>query len=126
MPFWVVFKGGFAPERPLDIRCGDLTLFGQRMDQDGHIAAMKEIQDTVIDAPLPCPQFIEALTDEVSLGTPELMAGFRQAPQADDAFGIGPAIAPAKLLQPLHDRRTPPLILVKVDLSCGHVLYLCL
>ena len=96
------------------------------MDQDGHIAAMKEIQDTVIDAPLPCPQFIEALTDDVSLGTPELMAGFRQAPQADDAFGIGPAIAPAKLLQPLHDRRTPPLILVKVDRSCGHALCLCL
>lgn len=126
MPFWVVFKGGFAPECPRDLRSGDRALFGQRMDQDGHIAAMKEIQDTVIDAPLPCPKLVEAFADEVGLGTPELMAGFRQAPQADDAFRIGPAIAPAKLLQPLHDRRTAPLILVKVDLSCGHALYLCL
>lgn len=121
-----MFKGDFASERPRDIRGGDLTLFGERMDQDGHIAAMKEIQDTVIDTPLPCPQLIEALTDDVRLGTPELMAGFRQAPQADDAFGIGPAIAPTQLLQPLHDRRTAPLILVKIDLSCGHVLSLCL
>src|SRR4029453_5599298 len=117
MPFWVVFKGGFASERPLDIRCGDLTLFGQCMDQDGHIAAMKEIQNTVIDASLPCPQLVEALADEVSLRAPELMAGFFQAPQGDDAFGIGPAIAPAQPLQPLHDRRTAPLILVKVDRS---------
>src|SRR4029453_11177393 len=111
--------------RTLDIRCGDLTLFGQRMDQDGHMAAMKEIQDTVIDAPLPCPKLVEALAYEVGLGTPEIMAGFRQAPHADDALRIGPASAPAKLPQPLHDRRTAPLILVKVDLSCRHALYLC-
>jgi hypothetical protein len=87
---------------------------------------MKEIQETVIDAPLPCPQLVEALADEVSLGTPKLMAGFRQAPQADDAFGLGPAVALAKCLQPLHDRRTAPLILVKVDLRRGHALCLCL
>jgi hypothetical protein len=126
MPLWVSLEGTFSPVRTLNISLWDLSLFGERMHQDSNVSAMKEIQDAIIDPPLPCPKLVNAIAQEIGLGATKLMSCFSKSPNTGNALCIRPAIAPAKLRQPLQHWHAAPLILVKVHLSGWHALYLCL
>jgi hypothetical protein len=111
MPFRIVRKGVFSPAGVLKVRLWDPSLFGQRMRQDGHVAAMKEVQDTIIDVPLPCPQLVEAIAYVIGFGAAELVSGFGKPLNARDAFGIRSAVAPAQRRQLLHHWRAATLLI---------------
>ena len=103
-----------------------LSLFGERMHQNSNVSAMKEIQDAIIDTPLPCPKLVNAIAQEIGLGATKRMSFFSKSPNTGNALCIRPAICSAKLRQPLQHWHAAPLILVKVHLSGWHALYLCL
>jgi hypothetical protein len=48
-------------KRSGNIGLWDLSLFGESVHENGHVLAMKEIQDAVIDVPLPCPKLVDAI-----------------------------------------------------------------
>src|SRR5215510_13085956 len=111
IPLRVLLEGCFSPESSVNVRLWDFSLFGESVHQDGNVSAMKEIQDAVIHVSLPCPKLISCCSEP---------------PNTGDAFRIRPAVALAKLCQPLHHWHAAPLILVKVDLSLWHRRYLYL
>src|SRR5262245_46342589 len=122
----VLLEGCFSSESSVNVRLWDFSLFGESVHQDGNVSAMKEIQDAVIHVSLPCPKLVDAIAYEVGLGTAKLMSCCSEPPNTGDAFRIRPAVALAKLCQPLHHWHAAPLILVKVDLSLWHRRYLYL
>jgi hypothetical protein len=110
----------------MHISLRDLPLLGERMRQNGHVSAMKEIQHTIIHASLPCPKLVDAIASVIGLGAAEFVSCLGKPRDAGDAFGICPAIAPAKLRKPFHHWRAATLLLVKEDRSRWHAPYLYL
>jgi hypothetical protein len=81
-------KCPLALHGPVDLDDWYFIFLGYRVRQHSDIPAMEKIKDPEIDRSKPGSQFVNAVSQQISLGPPQFMAQCRQAATANHALGI--------------------------------------
>src|ERR1017187_5282709 len=81
VPSRVRLKRSLPSNRSFDIGFRNLVFFGERVAEDRQIPPVKEVQNPVVHSSLSNPQLIDAVSQDVRKGPPQLAPKSQQASQ---------------------------------------------
>jgi hypothetical protein len=117
MPPGIASEPFHPPDRPFDLPPWHTALFHQAMRNHDRLAAVKEIQDAIMDTREGRPQFVDAIPQGIADRPPQFMSFRLQPGEIRLAFGIRFTRQPG---EPLNDRNRPVLFQVVNQFCLRH------
>src|ERR1700674_5563449 len=116
----VLFECLLTADGPFDIRLWHFVFLRERMPQNRQVSPMKEVEDSVVHAAFPNPQLVDAIPEDVSKRSPQIVSELGQTANGSDANLICSLIGAAKFLEPIEHWNISPVLLVKDDINPRH------
>jgi hypothetical protein len=69
---------GSVEQRPFDLRVRNPGLLRDHVTQDGQVAPVEEVEDSIVHRPEPDAEFENPVTQQICFRPPELMAQFAE------------------------------------------------
>jgi hypothetical protein len=120
MLVWTRLEYPFAPDSPFDVSPRHFAFLRQRMSQDRQIPSVKEVEYPVVYVAFSNPKFMDAVSQNVSEGPPQLMPEIGKPFNGGDAALVGLPVGSPKLLQPIEHWDVLWILLVEDDISPRH------
>ena len=92
-----------APDSPFDVSPRHFAFLRQRMSQDRQIPSVEEVENPVVHVAFSNPKLIDAVSQHVGEGPPQLMPETGKPLNGGDATLVGLPAGSPKLLQPIED-----------------------
>ena len=104
MPFRIRFERPFPTEASLDLDVRYHVLLGDRMSQDRQPRPMEEIQNSIVDAPFPYSQLVNAISKEIGQRPPEFVAKRSQSFYRSHTTCVSALVPLPQFDEPLENR----------------------
>ena len=113
MAVGISFVAALPRDGPVHVGRGHGFLLGQRVDQERHVAAVKEVQDAVIHTAHAAPQLVDAVPQQVRARSSHLVTHRLQPLDRGLALHPRPAVPTVELHQPFEHRHVAGGLLIE-------------
>jgi hypothetical protein len=101
----------------------NLAFFGDAMGKHYGGFPRKEIENSVVNALVACPQFKDCVSKVIRLRPAKFVSHFRKAADSGSTLELN---FPRQLIEPLQQRKQPVRVSVKIDFGSGQAgTFLC-